>query len=358
MGLLGRISLAAVRRTLPYSHYTDPSILALERDRVLSRAWQYAGNVAELPAPGHVAPVELNGVPLLLTRSGDGEIRALVNVCSHRGSILADTPRMTEFITCPYHSWRYDLTGALLSAPRSAREPDFDPSDHALEPVPVGTWGPFIFVATDPQAPPLSEVLADLPEIVASNGIEVDELVFHGRVTSELRANWKICVENFLECYHCRIAHPGFSRAIDTSADGYELATAPTFSTQRGPVRANPVANFDPYGEIRRSQFHLLLPNTVINIMPGRPNLSIGPILPTSPTSTRRFLDYFFGPEVPPDWMAGMLEFDDQVGREDAVLVESLQKGVAARPDRRGTLFMDSERLIAHFNDHVLAAID
>ena len=169
----------------------------------------------------------------------------------------------------------------------------------------------------------------------------------------ELRANWKICAENFLECYHCRVAHPEFAKAIDTSPDNYELDTAPTFSTQYGPVRSPNDDLIDLSGEIERSQFHLLYPNTAINIMPGEPNLSIGPIHPTGPTHTSRFLDYFFGPDVSPVWIEAMLHFDNQVGREDKVLVEDMQKGLVARPDRKGTLFMDSERLISHFEQYL-----
>jgi choline monooxygenase len=200
---------------------------------------------------------------------------------------------------------------------------------------------------------PFDRFMGEVPQLVADAGIDVDLLVFERRSTSTVRANWKVCVENFLECYHCRVAHPGFSKAIDTSVDGYELVSADLSSTQYGPVRPDWTGPFDPTGPIGRSQFHLLYPNTAINIMPGQPNLSIGPIKPVTPGETHRFLDYFFGPQVSDDWIASMIEFDDQVGAEDVVLVEAVQRGVAARPERTSVLFTDSENLIEHFQSYV-----
>ncbi len=247
--------------------------------------------------------------------------------------------------------------GSLLTAPRSEREDDFKPSLHGLESLPVGRWGPFIFTSAGDDPTPFDEFLGDLPSQVKAAGIEVDDLVFHTRLEFELLANWKICAENFLECYHCRVAHPQFAKAIDTSPDEYILETAPTYSTQYGPVRDRNGQIIDLSGEIERAQFHLLYPNTAINILAGRPNLSIGPINPVQASRTHRFLDYFFGPDVEPNWIESMMAFDDQVGVEDRVLVEDMQRGMSARPARKGTLFMDSERLISHFEGYLKAHV-
>lgn len=342
--------------TLPFSAYTDPAFLEREKGTLFTNSWQYVGHTGDLTEV-RCLPLQINDLPVVLTQDAE-TIHALVNVCAHRGSLVCTEPSSREALVCPYHAWRYRLDGTLVSAARSNREVEFNPADHALETLRVGQWGPFLFVALSDKAPTFEEFLGDLPHQVKRAGIDVHSLVFHSRATSTLNANWKVCVENFLECYHCRVAHPDFSKAIDTSADGYELVTAPTYSTQYGPVRERWTGNFDPTGEVPRGQFHLLYPNTAINIMPGEPNISIGPITPTGPGSTHRFLDYFFGPDVPGSWIDPMMEFDEQVGREDLVLVENMQLGISARPDRRGTLFMDSEHLIAHFEDYVVRALD
>ena len=341
--------------TLPYHAYVRQEILDAERKQVFTPSWQYVGTTHLFEDGVRSLPASINGISVILT--WEDEMRALVNVCAHRGSLVCKQPSSKKSITCPYHAWRYDLEGRLVKAPRSEREVGFDISSFALEQLPTSSWGPFVFVATTPEPMEFAEFLGDLPDEVKAAGVDVEDLTFHHRAESELAANWKIVAENFLECYHCRVAHPDFSRTIDTSPDNYLLTTSSTYSTQRGPVRDNRGA-IDTAGEVERSQFHLLYPNTAINIMPGRPNLSIGPINPVSPDRTSRFLDYFFGADVKESWISEMVAFDDQVGREDVVLVEDMQKGVAARPDRTGTLLMDSEKLIHHFESHLRDLVD
>src|SRR5262249_26701778 len=157
-------------------------------------------------------------------------------------------------------------------------------------PVAVGTWGPFVFVNPDPEAEPLAEHLGELPRLVAEGGVDVDGLVFHSRAEGAYEANWKVCVENFLECYHCAVAHPSLAKALDVSAAAYELVEHPTFSTQIGPPKNGGGGVYDAVGDVERGQFHLLFPATVVNVMPGRGNLSIGPVIPLGPERTHRFL--------------------------------------------------------------------
>ena len=98
-----------------------------------------------------------------------------------------------------------------------------------------------------------------------------------------------------------------------------------------------------------RSQFHFLWPNFGINVFPGRPNLSCGPILPAGPEKTARFLDYFFAPGVDQAWIDELIAFDSQIGREDTALVEGVQRGVRSGVLAEGRLLSESEQLVAHF---------
>jgi choline monooxygenase len=141
------------------------------------------------------------------------------------------------------------------------------------------------------------------------------------------------------------------------SPDAYGLEEHGWRMSQLGPVRPEPRGSFDPAGEVANGQFHLVFPNTVVNVMPGRPNLSIGPITPLSPERTYRFLDYLVAPDADDEWIAGMLEFDDRVGVEDRVLVERVQAGVRSGLLEDGRLLPESERLVAHFQALVVAAL-
>jgi choline monooxygenase len=340
-----------VEQTLPYGWYTDPEILGRERGRIFLPAWQYVGHTGQLSQPGYFA-TRLGRTPVVVTRDREGIVRGFVNVCRHRGFALADGEGSRETLQCPYHAWTYGLDGRLRAAPRSEEEPDFPQEELGLVPVAVDTWGPFVFANFAPDAEPLADALGSLPAQVAELGLEVDSLVHHSRWEAEIEANWKIVCENFLECYHCQVAHPAFSELIDISPEAYVLSTDGRLSTQHGPLRT-----VTPADELPRAQFHFLWPNLGINIFPGRPNVSIGPIVPLTPDRTYRFLDYFFGPDVEAAWIDDLLAFDDQVGREDRALVEGVQRGVASGAVEHGVLMSHSEQLIAHFQGLTAAAL-
>jgi phenylpropionate dioxygenase-like ring-hydroxylating dioxygenase large terminal subunit len=351
------MAMIADGRTIPFDWYADPAVLRLERERIFGRTWQYVGRAEQVAEPGAYFTCDLGGIPIVVVRGKDAELRAFLNVCRHRGSLVCEGEGRRETLQCPYHAWTYGLDGSLRAAPRTDREAGFDKSELGLVPACAETWGPFVFVNPDGEAAPLAETLGELPELVAAAGLDLDSLRFLERAHSHYEANWKVCCENFLECYHCQVAHPGFSKVVDVSVDAYVLEASRWFSTQLGPVRETWSGDFDPRGPVERGQFHFLWPNLTINVMPGFPNLSIGPVVPTGPETTARFLDYFVGPGVDETWLAEMLAFDGQVGAEDTVLVERAQKGLRSGALEHGRLLPESERLIAHFQGLLVDAL-
>jgi choline monooxygenase len=344
-------------RTLPWSWYSDPAVLRLEHERIFRRFWQYAGRVDEVARPGSFAATRAGDVPVVLVRDEDGTLRAFLNVCRHRGSLVCTGSGARRTLQCPYHAWTYGLDGRLLNAPRMEREGQTATDGLGLVQLRLETWGPFAFVNPDPGASPLSDFLGDIPARIADAGIDVDALRFLERSESETEANWKICAENYLECYHCPTAHPGFSAVVDVSPESYLLAADGWRLSQVGPLRPEPRGTYRPAGEVERGQFHFVFPNTVVNVMPGRPNLSIGPIVPLAPERTYRLLDYLVAPDADEEWVSDMLAFDTQVGDEDRALVERVQAGVRSGVIDEGQLLPASERLVAHFQSLVLDAL-
>jgi phenylpropionate dioxygenase-like ring-hydroxylating dioxygenase large terminal subunit len=351
------VAVVGTNRTLPWSWYSDQAVLDLERELIFRRSWQYVGRTDEAAEPGSYAATRAGHVPVLLVRDEQGTLRAFLNVCRHRGSLVCEGSGKRSTLQCPYHAWTYGLDGRLLSAPRASREGGIETDELGLVPLRLETWGPFVFVNPDPDAEPLAELLEDVPARIAAAGVDVGALRFLSRVESELAANWKLGVENFLECYHCPVAHPGFSALVDVSPDSYLLEAAGHRMSQFGPPRPEPRATYQPTGEVERGQFHLLFPNTAINVMPGRPNISIGPIVPVGPSSTQRFLDYFVAPDGDDAWIAEMLAFDAEVGEEDTRLVERVQRGVESGLLEEGRLLPESERLVAHFQSLVVESL-
>src|SRR5262245_17265884 len=275
---MGDTQVESRTETLPYSWYVDPEIAAAERERIFRSSWQYAGHLGDLDGPGSMFPTHVGGLPVVVVLDRERSLRAFLNVCRHRGTVLVDEPQTRGTIQCPYHAWTYGLDGGLRAAPRSKEEPDFDLACLGLVPVQVDTWGPFVFGNPDPEAPGLDVALGSLPEGVAANGLDVGALRFHPRVPYEIRANWKIAIENYLECYHCRLNHPGFLRLIDEQRqrmeiDGLRLSQFPPIH----PDAYTDAAPYDVSDSVPTAQYHILFPAMKFNVNPGRPNLSIGP---------------------------------------------------------------------------------
>ncbi|HEX2044128.1 MAG TPA: SRPBCC family protein, partial [Gaiellaceae bacterium] len=177
-----------------------------------------------------------------------------------------------------------------------------------------------------------------------------------------VRANWKIVIENYLECYHCPVAHPGFSKMLDVDPDSYVLRADGLVSSQwatprESVLREGATAPYDPRGEVARAQYHLLWPNSTLNIEAGRGNMSVDVTRPAGPDRSLGFTEYFFYDDVPDDAARAMMEFAAQVAREDAGLVESVQRGLGSRMVPQGRLLLSSEHLIQHFQRLVADAL-
>jgi choline monooxygenase len=332
-------------------------VLQLERERIFRRSWQYVGHAGEVSEAGSFAATWVGDVPVVLVRDREDTLRGFLNVCRHRGSIVCEGKGRRETLQCPYHAWTYGLDGRLITAPRGNKEGGVPKDELGLVQLSLDTWGPLIFVNPDPDPTPLEDFLDVIPERIADAGIDLDALRFLQRSESELDCNWKVSAENFLECYHCPTAHPGFSAVMDVSVDSYLLETNATRMTQHSPPRAAPKGAYDPTGEVERGQFHLLFPGTVVNVMPGRPNFAIGPIVPRDAQRTYRFLDYFVAEDADEAWIEESLAFDAQVGAEDRVLIERVQAGMRAGIIDAGVLLPESEKLIAHFQALVVDAL-
>jgi choline monooxygenase len=255
-----------MQRTLPWNWYFEPEILRREQETIFRRSWQYVGHEGQVLEAGSYFAGRAGDVPVVVTRPDDGELRAFLNVCRHRGTVLAEGEGRRATLQCPYHAWTYGLDGSLRAAPRSEETAPRD--ELGLVPLRIETWGPFVFVNPSDGGPTLRETLGELWD-----ALPFDELEFHHRVDYELRSNWKVACENYLECYHCAVAHPGFSAVVDVSPDAYLLEEHRWHWSQFAHARDNGSAG----------SFHFVWPNLKLNVYPGRPNLSIGPVWPEGP---------------------------------------------------------------------------
>jgi choline monooxygenase len=204
-------TFAPVRRqaleaeTLPPEAYTSEAFYRREVERIFMKEWNFMGRADHLTQPGAYAAVELVGIPLILVRDRQGRLRAFANSCRHRGTQLVEGEGQVKSFRCPYHSWVYDLDGALLGAPEMEQTRAFDRSQFVLVPIRLETWGGFVFVSFAPESPSLADYLGDLPELLES--YQLDDLVCVRRREFDIACNWKLFVENAMEEYHIATVH-------------------------------------------------------------------------------------------------------------------------------------------------------
>jgi ferredoxin-NADP reductase/phenylpropionate dioxygenase-like ring-hydroxylating dioxygenase large terminal subunit len=346
--------------TLPARWYTDPDITDRELRLLFSRSWAYVGPVNELRAVGDYITGYIGGlIPVVVVRDEIG-LKGLVNICRHRRHEVMKGRGNAPVLKCGYHAWTYNLSGNLQGAPRTASEPDFRLEDYPLLPLRVETLGPWVFVIADHGAPSVAARYGKVLDVIAGSGIDLDSLVLYSREEWESYSNWKTMLENYLECYHCAVAHPGFSAAIDVRPENYDLAVHGWFSSQVGAVRESALEDksqvkiYDARGEIVQAQYHLLFPNMTININPGFPNLSIDVWWPNGPNGTKGFSEQYFAPGVDEGFAKDLIEFNRQVGLEDDQLTDSVQRGLRAGLVDQGRFLTGAEHLVGHFQKLVV----
>src|SRR5579884_2184932 len=339
--------------TIPASWYTDPGFLEQEKESIFWRTWQPVAHAARVAAPGYWQAGEITGEPCAVVRGGDGVLRAFSNVCRHRASTILEGHGCSKSLRCPYHAWTYSLEGALLVAPEFEDVENWDRADVRLPEMPLETWGPFVFVNVDGQAPPLSEFLGDIPARVTQLGCPVDQLHFSYRRDYLIKCNWKVYIDNYLEGYHLPAAHPSLFRELDYN--NYRVETFRYYSSQHAPIRPPHPKHDEPrrYTSAdagNRALYFWIFPNFMLNVYPD--NLSSNIILPVGHDQTLTIFEWFTyaadgaAKEIHPETVA----FSDEIQQEDIRICENVQRGLASRTYDRGRYSVRRENGVYHFH--------
>jgi phenylpropionate dioxygenase-like ring-hydroxylating dioxygenase large terminal subunit len=191
--------------------YTDPAIFEHDMERMLLRHWFCAGHISSIPRSGDYLVIDLGSESVIIVRTAAGEVRALLNVCRHRGSRLVSGrfgKAKSGRLTCPYHAWTYDLDGDLIAARQMPES--FRRTDMALRTLPLRIMDGLIFTTFAKNPLDLGLAAEALTHSAGVHGWAAAK-VAHRELYS-IRANWKLAVENYMECYHCTPAHPEFAK--------------------------------------------------------------------------------------------------------------------------------------------------
>lgn len=365
--------------TLIADAYRSEEYFATERDQLFGRSWVTVGTTSDVAEPGRAIIREVAGRSVIVTRNGDGDLRAFLNVCRHRGSRLVaeDCTLRAGRIRCPYHAWAYDLDGHCIGTPlfegsdipedmRAAFDMGevkaFDRADYPLFDVAVEQWGPLILVCLDPDPTPISEWLGDLEDRLAGYDLAAWE-VQTGK-DYDIGANWKLIAENFMEYYHLPWVHPELAK-VSRIQDHYRYQGAGMYTG----MTTTPISGDNPAWlalpphsgvsgpDLNSGRFMLLFPNATLSVLPNHLFLMIlDPIAPGRTLERTRIMthpDTMGGPGSE-DALGELLGFWDHVNLEDIEIVENVQAGISTPEYQGGRMCYRFEEPVHRFQNMVI----
>lgn len=338
--------------TPPNSFYTDPAYFEATKEAIFMRSWQISATRSAVQLPKQVFPFPFMesfiDEPLVLTRSGDGNLHCLSNVCTHRGNVICQQAGKENNLRCGYHGRRFGLDGQFEFMPEFKEVEGFPSEKDNLKQLACAEWGGFIFSGINP-AFSLDALLAPMKERVG--WMPIEEFVFdESRSRNYLvKCHWALYVDNFLEGFHIPFIHPDLAKSLDYNNYHYELydyANLQVGEGSDGEVTFDLPSSSPDYGKEIAAYYYWLFPNIMFNFYPW--GLSLNIIRPVSEKLTRvSFQSYVWKPELLDMGAGAML---DKVEREDEEIVERVQRGVQSAIYNRGRYSPNREAGVHHFH--------
>ena len=343
--------------TLPGRLYHAPEVLEREKEQIFARFWQYACPASDVANPGDYAAIDAVGQSIFVVRGRDRVLRAFHNVCQHRAHRLVEgRGNLKAVVTCPYHAWAYGLDGELRAARNCDAVKGFDKTSFGLKPVRIEEQLGLVFFNFDDDAPSLEEVAGDMFADIRAHVPFLDELVTFredrddvGFTFDPMAFNWKVLIDNCLECYHCEPAHPAFCDLIDMGS--YRTVTHRWWSSAKSRLLKNENAAYDvaPDAPSQVGDFWFLFPNITFGVLPGNASFLAFVVEPDGPETTITRSDYFGRPGE--DVNPARAEYGrDVLWAEDKAICESVHRGLKSKGYSQGRFIVDAER--SHISEH------
>lgn len=355
--------------TLPGHYYTDHDIFALEQRKIFESMWFCAARAADLAKPGQFKTFQVGRESVLVSRARDNSIKAFLNICRHRGAQLCteESGEVKRAFQCTYHAWTYDLEGKLIAAPNLTKMPDIDRVEYGLVRLHVREWLGYVWVCLADEPPSFEDdvIGACIQRLGDQESIEryqIDELEVGRRITYDVKANWKLIIENFMECYHCATIHPELTEVLPEFAEGY----AAQYYVGHGAEFGEEVKGFTVDGsegldripgiaddQDRRYYAITVKPQVFINLVPD--HVIVHRMYPVAVDRTIVECDWLYLPHVVESGkdVSRSVELFHRVNQQDFDACERCQPTMSSRAYARGGVLVPSEHHIGEFHDWV-----
>jgi Rieske 2Fe-2S family protein len=348
--------------TLPADYYVSAEYFEREMDRLFRRMWICAGRSEQVARPGQYFLRDVQGESVIVTRAGSGRVHAFHNVCRHRGTRLCTEPAgaFAGSIQCPYHAWTYDLEGRLAGAPHMDEVPHFRKEDYPLHGVHAAEWDGHVFINLAPEPPStLAAQLGPLPE--RFRAWRMQDLRLGHRIVYDVRANWKLIIQNYNECLHCPNLHPALNK-LSHYLSGENEPLQATYMGGRMDLRPGvDTLSMDgscprallpglPPEDTRRVYYYAILPNMLLSLHPDY--MMVHTLWPAAPDRTVNVCEWHFHPDElsrPGFSASDAVEFWDMTNRQDWHVCELSQAGISSRAYRPGP-YSNREDLLHAFD--------
>jgi glycine betaine catabolism A len=329
--------------TLPAAYYVDAGYFRREMEALFERMWICAGRAEQVERPGQFFVREVLGESVIVTRAASGRVHAFYNVCRHRGTKLCTQPEGTfaGSIQCPYHAWTYDLEGRLVGAPHMDEVSHFRRADYPLHQVHADVWDGHVFLCLSADPQPLLTQLDDLPGKFTP--WRMGDLRLGHRIVYDIRANWKLLIQNYNECLHCPNLHPALNK-LSHYLSGENEPLRATYMGGRMDLRPG-VATLSMDGmcpraflpglseeDVRRVYYYAIFPNMLLSLHPDY--MLVHTLWPVAPDRTINICEWHFHPEAlapPQARVSDAVEFWDLTNRQDWQVCELSQAGISSR---------------------------
>lgn len=343
----------AQAKTLHAGFYTDPDVFEQSREKIFAPSWQFVGSGELAPGNGDVYPFTLLqsylDEPLLLTKDKTGEVNVLSNVCTHRGNLVADKACKLSNLRCRYHGRMFGLDGRFISMPEFKEVEDFPSKEDDLPKLELFKWGKWLFTSVNPRYSP-DLFFRDMIERVS--WLPLDEFKFRPELSRvfNVKANWALYCENYLEGFHIPFVHAGLNTVIDFGEYATELFF-PYSSLQLGLAKTGedcfdlPALSPD-HGKNVAAYYFWVFPNMMFNFYPW--GLSVNVVEPVGVGECRVCFYSYVWDETKLDRGAGAGL--DKVEMEDEEIVENVQRGVRSRFYQHGRYSVTREQGTHHFH--------